>query len=220
LSFENPKHAKEKNSLILAAARKRFDTYGYAKATMDEIAEDVGMAKPSLYYYFPTKEAIFRSVIQAEQDEFAEQTEVLLRESVSFSEKLVRYVRLRLELMGRLTLLNQFDPRTRKELAPIFLELFDAFGRCELTVLRSILDGGIKAGEFRMKDPDKTAVMILHGLQGLRLRFIMDKFRSTGHPSGSDDIEAKSLLFIETLLQGIEMRPSQTPERNASHETE
>jgi TetR/AcrR family transcriptional regulator len=217
---ENPKQAKEKNSLILAAARKRFDTYGYAKVTMDEIAEDIGMAKPSLYYYFPTKEAIFRSVIQAEQDEFAERTETLLRESASFSEKLVRYVRLRLELMGRLTLLNQIDPRTRKELAPIFLELFDAFGRRELTALQSILDGGMKAGEFRMKDTEKTAVMILHALQGLRLRFVMDKFRSAGRSSGPEDIEAKSLLFIETLLQGIEMRPSQTPERNASHETE
>jgi TetR/AcrR family transcriptional regulator len=200
------KHAKEKNSLILAAARKRFDTYGYAKVTMDEIAEDIGMAKPSLYYYFPTKEAIFRSVIQSEQDEFAGRAEDLLRKTLPAAEKLRRYVRLRLEMMGRLTLLNQLDPRTRKELAPIFMELFDSFGRCELRFIRTIVEEGVNSNGFRAEHPEKTAIMILHALQGLRLRFVMNKFRPAENPPGPDDIEGQSILFIDTLLLGMETR--------------
>jgi len=59
---------RDKEELILQAAQHRFAAYGLSKVTMDEIAEDVGMAKASLYYCFPTKETIFRSVVQHEQE--------------------------------------------------------------------------------------------------------------------------------------------------------
>jgi len=61
------KPSNDKEELILNAAQRRFASYGYSKVTMDEIAEDVGMAKASLYYYFPTKEVIFRSIVLHEQ---------------------------------------------------------------------------------------------------------------------------------------------------------
>jgi hypothetical protein len=41
--------------------------------TMGEIAEDIDIAKASIYFYFPTKEAIIRSVILHEQEEFLTQ---------------------------------------------------------------------------------------------------------------------------------------------------
>ena len=58
-----PAKEQEKEAAILKSAQKRFMTYGYSKVTMDEIAEDIGMAKASLYYYFQTKDDIFRGVI-------------------------------------------------------------------------------------------------------------------------------------------------------------
>jgi len=43
------------HSLILDAAEKRFQQYGYGKTTMAEIAEDVGMSAANLYRYFRNK---------------------------------------------------------------------------------------------------------------------------------------------------------------------
>jgi TetR/AcrR family transcriptional regulator len=215
-----PKAAGEKDALILAAARKRFDLYGYAKVTMDEIADDLGMSKASLYYYFPTKESIFRSVVKREQDEFAARADELLREKVPAPDKLRRYTRFRSELTGRLMLLNRFDPKTRKQIAPIFMELSASFARCELGVILHIVNEGRTSGDFRTPHPQKTALLILHVLQGLRFRFIMDEALPRAVQSVADELERESLFFIDTLMSGIGTGQAKTTERNFLHETE
>ena len=60
---------KTKQQIIIDAARDRFAHFGFSKVTMDEIASDVELGKASLYYYFPTKEELFKAVITLEQDE-------------------------------------------------------------------------------------------------------------------------------------------------------
>ena len=67
----------EKTQNILSAARRRFAHYGFSKVTMDEIAGDVEMGKASLYYYFPTKEDLFKAVVIQEQNEFVNYIETL-----------------------------------------------------------------------------------------------------------------------------------------------
>jgi TetR/AcrR family transcriptional regulator len=214
------KSAGEKELLILAAARRRFDAFGFAKVTMDEIADDVGMAKASLYYYFSTKESIFRSVIRREQDEFAARMEELLRETVPAPQKLRRYVRFRTELTGRLMLLNRLNPQTREAVTPIFMESFASFARCELRVILSIVNEGRKSGDFRSEHPQKTAAMILHALQGLRLRFFMSETHPPTVQSVADELELESRLFIDTLLHGMETGKANPTERNFANATE
>ena len=48
---------------ILAAARRLFRQKGFAGTSTREIASAVGLRQPSLFHYFPNKEAIFRSVV-------------------------------------------------------------------------------------------------------------------------------------------------------------
>jgi len=52
-----------KEEAILAAALDVFSTRGFRGATIDEIADAAGMSKPNLLYYFPTKGAIHRLLI-------------------------------------------------------------------------------------------------------------------------------------------------------------
>jgi TetR/AcrR family transcriptional repressor of mexJK operon len=89
--------AKDKENIILDAARKRFAHYGFSKVTMDEIASDVEMGKASLYYYFPTKEDLFRAVILQEQNELKKNIELILEKSVCASDKLQEIVELRMK---------------------------------------------------------------------------------------------------------------------------
>jgi TetR/AcrR family transcriptional regulator len=49
---------------ILDAALDVFAAGGFRGATIDGIAEAAGMSKPNLLYYFPTKEAIHRQLIE------------------------------------------------------------------------------------------------------------------------------------------------------------
>jgi AcrR family transcriptional regulator len=51
----------------VAAARARFQRYGYAKTSMQEIAADCGMSAANLYRYYDGKLAIGLAVARAEQ---------------------------------------------------------------------------------------------------------------------------------------------------------
>ena len=48
---------------ILDAALDAFSTAGFGGATLDQIAENAGLSKPNLLYYFASKEAIYAAVL-------------------------------------------------------------------------------------------------------------------------------------------------------------
>ncbi|MBE9599724.1 TetR/AcrR family transcriptional regulator [Pedobacter sp. MC2016-24] len=53
----------KKRDAIIEGAIKRFMHFGINKTTMNEIAEDLSVSKPSLYYYFPDKNSLILGVI-------------------------------------------------------------------------------------------------------------------------------------------------------------
>ena len=52
-------------ALIMEAALAVFSQEGYGGATVDRIASQAGMSKPNLLYYFPTKEDIYRELLES-----------------------------------------------------------------------------------------------------------------------------------------------------------
>ncbi|MBB3559666.1 TetR/AcrR family transcriptional regulator [Rhizobium sp. BK512] len=54
---------EEKEEQILEAALDVFSVSGFRGSTIDQIAEVAGMSKPNLLYYFRTKEAMHRALI-------------------------------------------------------------------------------------------------------------------------------------------------------------
>ncbi len=55
---------QENERVILEAAEKVFAEAGFGGATMQLIADVAGLPKANLHYYFPTKEALYRRVVQ------------------------------------------------------------------------------------------------------------------------------------------------------------
>ncbi|MEI4486831.1 TetR family transcriptional regulator C-terminal domain-containing protein [Frigidibacter sp. MR17.14] len=55
---------REIEAQILAAAETVFAEAGFGGATMQLIAEMAGLPKANLHYYFPTKEALYRRVVE------------------------------------------------------------------------------------------------------------------------------------------------------------
>ncbi len=55
---------QENEATILDAAEKVFAEAGFGGATMQLIADMAGLPKANLHYYFPTKEALYRQVVQ------------------------------------------------------------------------------------------------------------------------------------------------------------
>jgi len=58
----------EKHARALDAALKIFAKFGYTAATMDAIAAEAGLTKPTLYQYFSSKDELFRQIILAPRE--------------------------------------------------------------------------------------------------------------------------------------------------------
>lgn len=91
---------QHKRQDIVEAARYVFAMRGFARATLDEIAERAEFGKATLYNYFQSKEELFELVIADAIDEFMDiATETCLDESLSLHECYTRFTR---ELLGHL----------------------------------------------------------------------------------------------------------------------
>ena len=48
---------------VLEAAAKVFSERGFAGASLGDVAKDLGISRPALYYYFSSKEEILSSLV-------------------------------------------------------------------------------------------------------------------------------------------------------------
>ncbi len=63
-SIAKPSIREENERAILAAAEAVFAEQGFGGATMAAIAARAGVPKPNVHYYFPTKERLYRAVVE------------------------------------------------------------------------------------------------------------------------------------------------------------
>ena len=59
----SPQKTAETQARIVEAALARFLSDGFERTRMLDVARDAGLAKGTLYLYFPTKEALFEGVV-------------------------------------------------------------------------------------------------------------------------------------------------------------
>src|SRR4051812_37952695 len=77
---------------IQAAAKKRFLHYGLAKATMRDIAGDLGISVSNLYLYYTNKNELVLDIAHACHAEIdIVLAEILAMEELSAPEKLTRF---------------------------------------------------------------------------------------------------------------------------------
>lgn len=77
---------------ILQAAIEVFSENGYHRASMDEIAARAQVAKGTLYYNFPGKSQLFKTVVKQGIEEIMQQTEAELNSSLPMKEKMERVI--------------------------------------------------------------------------------------------------------------------------------
>ncbi len=88
---------EEKEEQILEAALEVFSANGFRGSTIDQIADVAGMSKPNLLYYFRTKEAMHRALIDRVLDTWLDPLRAFDAEGNPVAE-IRSYIRRKLEM--------------------------------------------------------------------------------------------------------------------------
>ncbi len=201
------KNGQDKQAEILAAALKIFREKGYHAASMQDLADEVGLQKASLYYYVSSKDDLLKALYERFLGAFTEQLSAIVAEPLPPSEKLRRAIESQVvALSEQLELFhvyiheqhflnNRLRARIHQE-AEHHAELFE-----------SILSEGIASGEFRPVDVTITA----HAIIGM-CNWIYQWYS----PEGKLKPTEIAALFSDLVIHGL--KPAQ-PRRqvNSKH---
>jgi AcrR family transcriptional regulator len=143
---------------ILDAAFKEFGERGLAGARLDDIAKGAGVAKGTIYLYFPNKEALFREMVRVtivDALQAAEASRDDLGDEISATEQIrmmagAWWHHLRGERQQVLTRLVHGELHRFPDLFAFYGEEVIARGR---RLVASVIARGVARGEFRPIDP-------------------------------------------------------------------
>ena len=160
---------------IVKVASRIFTRFGFRKTTMEEIAMASRKGKSSIYYYFNSKEDIFKAVVEKEADELKNDLEIAISKVDDPIEKLRTFVLFRMHKLGTLT--NYYAALKNDYLGSLeFIEsIRSEYDQNEIKILRSILQTGIDEGKFNIEDPELAAVAIATAMKGLEIPLFIKK---------------------------------------------
>ena len=134
---------QERVERILKAALKVFAKKGFSDASMNEIAEEAELGKATIYYYFPSKEKLFFSLLKEETRKFYQQAYERVRAVEDLHEFVARLMYFHLEyFQHRPELLSLFFPIGKS--SPVFLKGDESFEK-EAALSRKPLEEKMKS---------------------------------------------------------------------------
>lgn len=68
----NDERSRSTRAALIDAARRLFEDQGYARTGTEDIVREAGLTRGALYHHFRDKEDLFRAVVEAIQQEFAD----------------------------------------------------------------------------------------------------------------------------------------------------
>ena len=179
---------------IIAAAARVFSQRGYHAASMSEIADEVGIRKPSLYHHIRKKEDLLFEIHEQMIDELIERTTIALQRSEAAEERIRRILEVNMSFVAR-----------HRDSVTVFLsERHEMSGQRwdELVVKRDLYErivsgvvaAGTSAGEFIDVPPQITARALL----------AMANWGYTWFdPAGELSPEEVAEIFAEISLKGL-----------------
>ncbi|HEX8457685.1 MAG TPA: TetR/AcrR family transcriptional regulator [Pyrinomonadaceae bacterium] len=199
---------EEVREAILDATDHLLARYGYRKMTMDDIAQEVGIGKGTIYLHFAGKEEVTLSHVDRIIERLKERLWAIARTDADVA------IRLRLMLVARV--LFRFDSVQHytqslndllAALRPKLLARRARYFEEEARVFAEVLGEGKRAGVFNVKDALTTAFALLHATNSL-----LPYSLSTTELGERDEIKEKTEQIADLLLSGL-LRKQEAPSR-------
>ena len=197
-----PNVSDERKNQIINAAEGVFTEKGFDAARMDDIADETGLSKGTLYLYFKSKDELIIAILdrmfqrefkqlenldqpaQSSTDAIWNITELLTKEILS----LLRLIPIVYQFLA-LAFRNKYVQKAMKKYINRYLD-----------ILIPIIQRGIDSGEFRQVDAREVAVAMGAMIEGTLLLWVYDK--------SIVDPQYHIHSGMKLLLEGVQARSS------------
>ncbi|NEU09658.1 TetR/AcrR family transcriptional regulator [Flavihumibacter sp. R14] len=202
--------ADKKRELIIEGAIKRFSHFGVNKTSMAEIAEDLSLSKPALYYYFPDKQNLILGVTGKIISEYLCDVEKNFEAYSNQEDALMNLIEIRRNFFQQYFMLHMEENYSDAYLRDnAFIQLMCTAKEKEVSILAGSLKKGIAKGELREIDTVRTAELLLDTLRGLRSCMRTEKMIFPDS-SAFEDILNKQKEVARIFLYGIKNHSAHT----------
>jgi AcrR family transcriptional regulator len=205
----HPPSNDDKEAEIFAAAVRIFRQKGYHAASMQDLADAVGLQKASLYYYFSSKEDLLLTVYERLTGAFTRQLAQVVDAPLDPAEKLRLAVETHIVALGEqldlfTVYLNEQKFLNGRPRARIRAEI-----EKHAELLESILREGIDAHEFRECNVTITARAIIGMCNWIYQWY---------SPEGKLTPREIAVIFSDMVIDGVRMPPPRLPNRGRRRE--
>ncbi|MBE3558086.1 MAG: TetR family transcriptional regulator [Ktedonobacteraceae bacterium] len=145
---------------ILQVAARMFAELGYERTTFEMIADELGLSKPSLYYYITSKEDVLaqllEEVIQGIEERVNAEISPLMRPDERLRRLVIAHIsRICVYPQGRVLVL--YDDHLLAERKTEILSMRERYQR----LVQSIITEGAECGLFCISDPKMATLTLL-----------------------------------------------------------
>jgi TetR/AcrR family transcriptional regulator, cholesterol catabolism regulator len=199
-------YARRRRAMIIAAAEV-FRARGFSDASLNEISTLIGVERASLYYYFGSKEQLFRAVILESTESVVAQAAAISKGQGSCRSRLTAII------SHVVNSFNEYYPSmhifVREDMRRVksrgeaqahteqlrLADLADQY----MSTLEDLIKAGVSAGEFRDVGDPRVAALVIQGSLNWMHRWY--------DPAATVDTAGLIDAFVTILLDGMAVMP-------------
>lgn len=192
----------EMRDKIVDAALKRFSNYTASKTTMNEIADDLHCSKASLYYYFSDKKSLHFAVLERIGEFFIAEQEAEADKDLPAASILTNLLEIKRQFVLRYCRLEMF--KILNDNSAETIRAMTIMKERELAMMTRVMEKGVAAGDFKIKNISETATLYSQAIEGLRFS-ALDCFnpKLEIEPEEVEKVIDKQRLLTEIFVKGI-----------------
>lgn len=143
---------KKNTETILEAALDVFSQHGFRGSTLDQIAKAAGLSKPNLLYYFPSKVAIHRALIDELMQNWLDPLRKIEADGEPV-EELLAYVLRKLEMAREYPRESRLFANEIVQGAPNIMDKIEGELKSLVDEKAQVIEGWIASGALAQVDP-------------------------------------------------------------------
>jgi AcrR family transcriptional regulator len=178
--------AEFRSAEILDAARRLFARKGFEGASVDEVAEAAGLAKATVYAYFPSKRDLYLAALHQGVSELMEETRRNVEAARTTAEKLRAFIATRIRFAEAD---RDFVAIYHAEFGPVhpasLKKEFKQLHQQQVHVLETVIEEGLARGELRRVSAEAVAFLVCEATRSFNGRRLL----GWSHGSADEDID-------------------------------